>query len=405
MRGFFQNPADGYRSASLYGGNTRAASKSSHRLASAAILRSIQHLLPYRAGGSAVHISRSLLYNTRMELKNYRPKPSLVVRRSEVNAPRYPIIDAHNHLAFGGWDKRPIQELLDQMNRLQVAGFVDLDGGWGEEILYRHLDLLKSADARRFRVFGGFDWQQWPARGDEFIPWALERMREQARRGADGFKVWKDLGLRVRDHTGALVAVDDPRLDVLWVEAAALGKPLTFHVADPVAFFDPLDETNERWEELQANPSWHFPAPDYPPFLSIVGGLANIVERHPNTTFIGAHVGCYAENLAWVGDLMDRCPNFFIDISARLGELGRQPYTARRFFLDHSRQIFFGLDAPVSAENYQPYIRFLETTDQYFPYGPGEIPGQGRWNIFGISLPKEVLELVYYANAQRVLGF
>jgi predicted TIM-barrel fold metal-dependent hydrolase len=198
--------------------------------------------------------------------------------------------------------------------------------------------------------------------------------------------------------------VDDPRLDPIWQAAGELGLPVLIHVADPVAFFEPVDETNERWEELQENPDWVFTSPPFPPFLEIVGSLYNLVKRHPGTTFVGAHVGCYAENLAWVGKMLDDCPNYSVDIAARLGELGRQPYTARRFFLQYQDRILFGSDFGPDPEAYRIYYRFLETDDEYFNYSVGEIPQQGRWYIYGIFLPDEVLEKVYFRNAQRVLG-
>jgi predicted TIM-barrel fold metal-dependent hydrolase len=170
-----------------------------------------------------------------------------------------------------------------------------------------------------------------------------------------------------------------------------------------VAFFDPIDETNERWEELGNHADWAFTSPPFPPFLYIVEGLAAIVARHPHTTFIGAHVGCYAENLAWVGALLDRCPNFFVDISARIGELGRQPYTARRFFLRYADRILFGSDMGPYPEAYRITYRFLETDDEYFNYNAAPIPMQGRWHVHGLYLPDEVLEKVYFRNAERVL--
>ena len=148
-------------------------------------------------------------------------------------------------------------------------------------------------------------------------------------------------------------------------------------MADPVAFFDPVDETNERWEELGQHPDWAFTSPPFPPFLHILSGLANLVARHPQTTFIGAHVGCYAENLAWVGALLERCPNFFVDISARIGELGRQPYTARRFFLKYADRILFGSDMGPDLEAYRIIYRFLETDDEYFNYYPAPDPAAG----------------------------
>lgn len=330
----------------------------------------------------------------------------LTVRETRVEHPRFPVIDAHNHLGpefGGGWSRRPVGELLEALDRAGVYVYVDLDGGWGERILHERLDTFKATAPERFRIFGGVDWSAWPEHGDRFGEWAATRLRAQAARGAEGLKIWKPLGLHVRDQRGALVAVDDERLDPLWATAGELDLPVLIHVADPVAFFEPLDRANERWEELHAHPDWQFPSPPFPPFLTIVEGLSNVVARHPGTDFIGAHVGCYAENLGWVGALLDRCPNFSIDISARLGELGRQPYTARRFFLQYADRILFGIDAGADLATYCLYYRFLETDDEYFSYGRSEPPAQGRWRIYGIDLPDDVLEKVYYKNAERVI--
>ncbi len=341
-----------------------------------------------------------------MELSDYRPLPMLVTKTTRVTRPRFPVIDAHNHLGreVGTSEAAfPAAELLDIMDQAGVAVIVDVDCGWGERQLAAHLDCYKRAAPDRFVMFGGVSWDAWGEHGDNFGKWAAGRMRRQAERGAQGLKVWKGLGLQVRDHTGALVPVDDPRLDPIWATAAELHWPVLIHVADPVAFFRPLDNTNERWEELQQHPEWHFPSPPYPSFPSIVNALANVVARHPQTTFIGAHVGCYAENLAWVGYLLDRCPNFYVDISARIAELGRQPYTARRFFLHYADRILFGLDERPNAERYRTCYRFLETDDEYFSYSSGDIPSQGRWRIYGLYLPDHVLRKVYYQNARRVI--
>ncbi|HVM70658.1 MAG TPA: amidohydrolase family protein [Anaerolineales bacterium] len=342
-----------------------------------------------------------------MELKDYRPQSKLVTRTSSIEKPRFPVFDAHNHLgeAFGGgWDKRPLPELLDQLDRAGVARYVDLDGGWGEDLLNRHLDHFKQPAPERFMVFGGVDWSQWQARGEAFPEWAAGRLRVQKERGAEGLKIWKGLGLQVKDAGNRLVDVDDPRLDPIWETAGELGLPVVIHVADPLAFFDPLDGNNERWEELEAHPEWAFPSPPFPPFLHVVGGLANLVARHPHTTFIGAHVGCYAENLEWVGALLERCPNFHVDISARVGELGRQPYTARRFFLKYAGRILFGSDMGPDPEAYRIMYRFLETDDEYFNYFPAPVPAQGRWYVYGLNLPDAVLRKVYFENAERLLG-
>lgn len=321
--------------------------------------------------------------------------------------PRFPAIDAHNHLGvnFGdAWDQKPLPELLDRLDEAGIVCYVDLDGGWGEEILNAHLDYFKHRAPERFQVFGGVDWSQWSEREDVFPEWAAARLRAQKERGAQGLKIWKGLGLQVRDPGGQLVEVDDRRLIPIWQTAGEIGLPVIIHVADPVAFFDPIDETNERWEELGEHSDWAFTSPPYPPFLHIMESLANLVGRHPDTIFIGAHVGCYAENLGWVGNMLDHCPNYYVDISARIGELGRQPYTARRFFLRYADRILFGSDMGPEPEAYRIIYRFLETEDEYFNYNTGPIPKQGRWYVHGLHLPNEVLEKVYFRNAERILN-
>ena len=181
--------------------------------------------------------------------------------------------------------------------------------------------------------------------------------------------------------------------------------PVLIHVADPVAFFDPLTVHNERYEELSAHPDWHFHGPGFPPFETVIEQLATLVRRHPATTFIGAHVGCYAENLPWVSRLLDACPNFHVDISARPGELGRVPYSARDLLVRHADRVLFGTDSPPDVATYRLHYRFLETRDEHFHYARSERPPQGRWMIYGLDLPDDVLRRVYHDNAARLLGF
>jgi predicted TIM-barrel fold metal-dependent hydrolase len=338
-------------------------------------------------------------------LEDYKPHSELEVQVTRVSRPRFPVVDVHNHLGEtfgGGMDNRPVGEILDVLDEAEVKYLVDLDGGWGEDILDRHLDCFKSFAPDRFVHFGGVDWSKWPEQGDSFGEWAARMFRAQVERGAEGIKIWKAFGLNVRDHRDRLVQVDDERLTPLWETAAELKVPVMIHVADPVAFFDPLDRNNERWEELHAHPDWHFPSPPYPAFMTIMDQLANLVKRQADTTFIGAHVGCYSENLAWVSELLDQTQNFYVDISARISELGRQPYSARKFFIQYADRILFGTDLAPDPEIYRLYYRFLETSDEYFDYSVEEIPPQGRWKIYGIFLPEDVLGKIYYLNANKI---
>jgi predicted TIM-barrel fold metal-dependent hydrolase len=348
-----------------------------------------------------------------LTLADYRPRSSLRVVAHEVRRPRFPVVDAHNHLgpAFGGdWATRPPDELMATLDEAGIEMVVDLDGGQGEA-LSAEIERWQAAYPDRVAVFAGLDYGSW-ATDPVFGETEARRLRDSAERGARGLKVWKLLGLRARDPDGRLVGVDDARLDPVWSTAAELGLPVLIHVADPIAFFDPLDATNERWEELRAHPDWHFwppqpagapDAPGFPRFDDLLAAFGRLVARQPATTFVGAHVGCAAEDLALVGSMLDAYPNLAVDIAARLGELGRQPYTSRAFFLRHADRILFGADMAPDPDLYAIHYRFLETFDESFDYGPEPVPGQGRWQIHGIGLPDDVLGKVYGDNARRIL--
>jgi len=348
-----------------------------------------------------------------LRLSEFRPRRSLRVPVHDVRRPLVPALDAHNHLgsAFGGeWATRRPEELAVILDESGVETIVDLDGGQGDDLSFE-IDRWQDALPDRVVVFAGLDYDGWAADPD-FGESEATRLRDSVARGACGLKVWKLLGLRARDASGRLVAVDDPRLDPLWVAAAELGIPVVIHIADPIAFFEPLDATNERWEELRENPDWHFwpsrppsepDAPGYPPFDELLAAFGRLIGRHPRTTFVGAHVGCAAEDLALVGRLLDDHPNLHVDIAARLGELGRQPYSSRAFFLRHADRILFGVDMSPDPDVYAIHYRFLETLDESFDYGTGSVPEQGRWQIHGIGLPDDVLRKIYRDNARRVM--
>jgi predicted TIM-barrel fold metal-dependent hydrolase len=355
--------------------------------------------------------------NDELTLAAFAPRPALrVAHAGPPLKPRWPVIDAHNHLggafgdASGDWPGRPVSELLAVLDEAGVEAMVDLDGRYGDA-LRREIARLQEPHPDRFAVFAGIDYDGF-AVDPNFGQTEERRLRDSAAAGARGLKIWKPLGLRLRDSRGRLIPVDDERLSPLWETAGELGLPVLIHIADPVAFFQPLDRFNERYEELRRHPDWHFwptrPTPDpthpeFPSFDEVIGQFRSLLERHPRTTFIGAHVGCYAENLAWVGAALDAFPNFFVDISARIAELGRHPYTARDFFLRYQDRILFGTDHAAAVATYRLYYRFLETRDEYFDYSTAPRPGSGHWRIYGLDLPDDVLRKVYRDNARRVV--
>jgi predicted TIM-barrel fold metal-dependent hydrolase len=220
--------------------------------------------------------------------------------------------------------------------------------------------------------------------------------------------------VREQITSGPLIKVDDPRFDPMWEACGSLKIPVTIHTADPDAFFLPTDRFNERFEELNNHPDWSFYDKDFPSKRDLLEARNRVFARHPKTQFIALHVGNKAENLAYVAECLDRLPNMHVEIGARIGELGRQPRTARKFFEKYQDRILFGTDAvPHGVETpqqifgdelYEIYFRFLETEDEYFDYAPAPVPPQGRWRIYGVGLPESILRKVYHQNAERLLG-
>jgi predicted TIM-barrel fold metal-dependent hydrolase len=347
-----------------------------------------------------------------LRLRDWRPDPKVVVPAHAVERARFPAVDAHNHLgrwlsewvgdAPGAWTVVDVGALLELMEGCNLRAIVNLDGRWGEE-LEANLDRYDRAHPGRFATCCHVDWLAAVASGDVGAA-AAGSLRESVRAGAKGIKVWKDLGLHVRDARGDLILPDDDRLAPLWDACAEASVPVFIHTADPVAFFDPVDERNERYEQLHAHPEWSFADPAFPRFDRLIDALESLVFAHPDTTFVGVHVGGYAENLGRVGDMLDRYPNYHVDVAARVAELGRQPRAARELILSHPDRVLFGIDEfPPERENYAIYFRFLETADEQFPHSTEEVPLMGRWGISGVDLPDDVLRAVYADNALRLL--
>jgi predicted TIM-barrel fold metal-dependent hydrolase len=284
------------------------------------------------------------------------------------------------------------------MDRLNVRRIVVLTGAWGEK-LQKVLDAMAKPHPDRFTVFTEPDWSRVDEPG--FGEAMAAQIRDAFARGARGLKVTKVLGLNVRDRSGQLLAVDDPRLDPMWAECGKLGIPVAIHTSDPDAFFEPVDATNERWDELGVFPEWSFHGPKFPAKRALLDARNRVFARHPRTTFISLHVANHPEDLDDVGGVLERYPNVVVEFGAREAELGRQPRRARAFFLKFPDRILFGTDASPEEAMYRNYFRFLETADEYFDYWG--YPGQGRWKIYGLELPREVLEKVYSKNAERVL--
>jgi predicted TIM-barrel fold metal-dependent hydrolase len=340
-------------------------------------------------------------------LRQYDPASNLVTEEHTVRAAAFPVIEVHTHLGRwltpdGSWMAPDVNDLLATMGDLNLWMLVNLDGRWGDE-LEANLDRYDRAHPGRFATFCQLDLAVLDGGGgpDDLIR-SLERSHAA---GAKGLKIWKNLGLTATVG-GRRILPDDPLLSPVWEAAGALGLPVLVHVADPVAFFQPMDRHNERLEELLAHPSISLARHGLAVRDRIVGSLEAVVAGNPRTQFVGAHVGCFAENLGWVSQMLDDYPNFWIDTAAR-ADLGRQPRAAARLVDRHQDRVLFGADVfPIDPEVYRLYFRLFETEDEHFRYttGPGPSTEQGRWNVYGLGLAPEVLEKLYNLNASRLLS-
>jgi predicted TIM-barrel fold metal-dependent hydrolase len=329
-----------------------------------------------------------------LRLSDFQPRPMLVAPVHQVLTAKFAAIDFHNHL-----DAQDPADVLRIMDECGIERTVNITMKVGEEAL----TIMRRFHTFAPKRFSTIAWMDWSGLEDPgFFERTVERFQRCVEAGACGLKIWKDLGLQLRDANGELLRIDDVRLRPLFEEAAKLGVPVMFHIADPDAFFLPIDRFNERYEELAAHPDWGFHGSHYSKD-ELLMQRDRVFARHPHTTFVAAHMAEKPENLVYLDNLLASCPNVFVDMSARTAELGRQPYTSRDFFLKHADRILFGTDLVPAIEMYRLHFRFLETSDEYFEY-PSHASRQGRWNIYGLHLPDDVLRKVYRENALRLFN-
>ncbi len=329
-----------------------------------------------------------------LNLSDFAPQSMLRVAEHSIARPKFPAIDFHNHI--DGLEPSEVLRVMDACGIEQLVNITMKPGTEGLESLAR----LHAASPNRFSTIAWMDWRDLVE--DNFVKRSVQRLEQCAAAGAIGMKIWKDLGLRLRDRDGSILRIDDSRLDPLFARAAELGVFIMFHTADPAAFFLATDALNERYEELSAHPDWSF----YGSAFSREELLAqrnSVFTRHPATRFVAAHMGEQPEDLAALATMLEAHPNVQLDMSARVAELGRQPFTARRFFLRFPDRILFGADLLPEESMYRGHYRFFETDDEYFDY-PSHASRQGRWQIYGLALPDTVLERIYRGNAMKLLA-
>lgn len=329
-----------------------------------------------------------------MSFEEYNPKATLVVSKNEVKRAKFPFIDVHSHQFRMA--TQDLSKLIADMDQLNMGLMVNLSGGSGDD-LKKMLENVNKNYPNRFAVFANVDFRKVGSEG-----WgqrAAAQLEADVKAGARGLKVYKSLGLRNTDSNGKRLAIDDPRLDPVWAKCGELGIPVLIHSADPKSFWDPVDSKNERWLELKTRPRRKRSDTDPAPWQQIIDEQHRMFKKHPNTKFINAHMGWYANNLGKLATLMDEIPNMYVGIGAVIAELGRQPRTAKQFFIKYQDRILFGKDS-WRPDEFPTYFRVLETNDEYFPYYKKY---HAFWAMYGLDLPNEVLEKVYYKNALELI--
>lgn len=329
-----------------------------------------------------------------MDFEKYDPVSTLKVPEHKLTRAKFPFIDVHNHQWNMG--SQDLGELVKDMDKLNMSVMVNLSGGNGSG-LEKKLENVHAHYPKRFIVFANinFDGIGEDGWGDK----AAKQLEEDVHNGANGLKIFKDLGFSVKDNKGKRVGVDDPRLDPIWDKCHELRIPVLIHAADPRPFWDPIDEHNERWLELVSHPGRKRSDSDPAPWEQIIQEEHHMFRKHPQTTFINAHFGWYANDLAKLSVLMDSISNMYVEFGAVIAEIGRQPRMARKFFEKYQDRILFGKDS-WAPEEYATYFRVLETDDEYFPYHKKY---HAFWRMYGLGLPDAILKKIYYKNALKII--
>lgn len=348
------------------------------------------------SGAAAVFISMlgSVTFAQTLTFEEYEPKSTLVVPEHLVPKAKFPFIDVHSHQ--DNVTPAKIERLIGEMDSINLRLMVNLSGGSGDR-LKNIVAAMKAKYPGRFVVFAN------PTYGDINDPGygerAAERLRQDVTNGAQGLKVFKNFGMDLKYRNGERVKVDDPNFDPLWAMCATLKIPVLIHIAEPSAFFDPIDSHNERWLELKQFPQRARQPNAYPAFNTLIEERDRMIAKNPKTNFILAHLGYHGNDLGRLGRLFDAHPNAYVDIAAVLAELGRQPYTARDFMIKYQDRILFGKDIYEPSE-YTYYFRVLETRDDYIEYYRRR---HAFWRLYGLYLPDDVLKKLYYKNALRLI--
>ena len=331
----------------------------------------------------------------KMDFEIYDPPSTLVVPENPVYRARFPFVDIHSH----HWrlnDKPYLDKIMKEMDSLNMKIIVNLSGRGGKRLKAMQDVVDASPYANRFINFTNIELRSID--DPDWTESTVQQLEYDAKVGAKGLKIYKSQGMTNEDSSGNRIRIDDPRIDAVWAKCGELGIPVLIHSADPASFWKPHDENNERWLELKLRPGRKRNPADFT-FEQIIAEQHHIFKKHPNTTFIAAHMGWYPNDLKKLAGLLDDMPNVYVEIGAIIAELGRQPKMANWFFEKYQDRVLFGKDS-YKPKEYPTYFRVLETADEHFSYYKKY---HAFWKMYGLDLPDEILKKLYYKNALKVI--
>ena len=343
--------------------------------------------------------------NNLMDIEEYSPKSSLVVEENPRKSAKFPFVDVHSHQwKMPGMDFTNLIAEMDSLNmgymiNLSGSGFATFAGNQSlmDVSLTKSLENIKKQGvSNRFGVFVNIDFNKID--DPDFGTNNVEIIKDAVKQGVIGLKVYKNLGLNLRDNSGGRVKVDDKRLNPIWEICGELNIPVLIHSGEPSPFFDPIDKYNERWLHARQKPQSFRNSDEYPSFDEVMQEQYNMFKKNPKTTFINAHLGWYGNDLDKMSAQLDDLPNVYTEIGAVIAELGRQPIRARKFFVEHQDRVLFGKDTYKKSE-FDVYFRILETSDEYFDYYRKR---HAHWKMYGLNLPDSILKKLYYKNARKL---
>lgn len=265
------------------------------------------------------------------------------------------------------------------------------------------------------RVFYGptfyFDTTGWGTPG--WSSRVISSLDNYLSKGGITVKIWKNIGMTVRDRSGKFIMSDDPALDPVYDYIKGRGIPVTGHLGEPRNCWLPLDQMTVSSDSnyFAENPQYHmFLHPEYPSYEDQIDARDNMLALHPDLTFIGCHLGSLEWDVDSLALRLDRFPNMAVDMSARICHLQYQSASDRNrvrdFCIKYQDRLLYGTDTGDSGGSdpgeFKKRMHETWMDDwKYFATDEKMTSDKFRADFTGLKLPKEVINKIYNENAVK----